>query len=106
MVDPGKGGMGVKVFFVWGATCAACALFAYVFIPETKGLTLEQVDRMMAQVSAPKSATWRAHDMWIHELSMPSRPQQPYPLGHHLSPIADLKSVGRSNTIDSAVSSI
>jgi SP family sugar:H+ symporter-like MFS transporter len=41
---PGNAGLGVKVFFIWGSTCACCAIFAYFCIPETKGLTLEQVD--------------------------------------------------------------
>lgn len=46
IVDGDKGDFGVKVFFVWGSTCAFCALFAWVFVPETKGLTLEQVDKV------------------------------------------------------------
>ncbi|KAJ7667077.1 monosaccharide importer [Mycena rosella] len=34
----------VKVFFIWGSTCAGCLIFTYFFIPETKGLSLEQID--------------------------------------------------------------
>ncbi|KAE9398530.1 MFS monosaccharide transporter [Gymnopus androsaceus JB14] len=45
-VGPGEAGLQVKVFFVWGSTCACCVLFTYFFIPETKGLSLEQVDDM------------------------------------------------------------
>lgn len=69
MVDPGQGGLGVKVFFIWGALCAVCALFAYWFVPETKGLTLEQVDRMMEEVDARRSSNWRTHDAWARDLS-------------------------------------
>ncbi|WPG99444.1 Hypothetical protein R9X50_00225800 [Acrodontium crateriforme] len=65
----GKKGLGVKVFFVWGATCFTCAIFAYFFVPETKSLTLEQVDRMMEEVTARNSGKWRSHDLFVHELS-------------------------------------
>ncbi|KAI0628432.1 MFS monosaccharide transporter [Trametes polyzona] len=46
LVNSGTGDahLGVKVFFIWGSTCAVCVLFVYFFIPETKGLSLEQVD--------------------------------------------------------------
>ena len=69
MVDPGHGGLGVKVFYIWGALCATCALFAYWFVPETKGLTLEQVDRMMEEVDARRSWKWRSRESWARELA-------------------------------------
>ncbi|KAM3422663.1 hypothetical protein BST61_g151 [Cercospora zeina] len=62
IVDTDKGDFGVKVFFIWGSTCAFCAVFAWVFVPETKGLTLEQVDKMMEEVPAYKSKTYKPHD--------------------------------------------
>ncbi|KAK5133319.1 hypothetical protein LTR08_007844 [Meristemomyces frigidus] len=71
MLDPAHGraaGLGVRVFYVWAALCAACALFAYWFVPETKGLTLEQVDRMMEEVEARRSCGWRARERWAREL--------------------------------------
>ncbi|KAJ7440130.1 monosaccharide importer [Mycena latifolia] len=37
-------GLGVKVFFVWGSTCVGCLIFTFFFVPETKGLSLEQID--------------------------------------------------------------
>lgn len=58
MVDADYGNMGAKVFFIWSGTCAFCGVFAYFFVPETKGLTLEQVDRMMEEVSARRSGGW------------------------------------------------
>ncbi|QIW94547.1 hypothetical protein AMS68_000065 [Peltaster fructicola] len=58
LVDPEYGNLGVKVFFIWGGACASCIAFAYFFVPETKGLTLEQVDKMMEQVSPPDSSRW------------------------------------------------
>ncbi|KLO17936.1 general substrate transporter [Schizopora paradoxa] len=46
LVNSGKGdaGLHVKVFFIWGSTCFCCIIFAYLCVPETKGLSLEQVD--------------------------------------------------------------
>lgn len=41
---PGNAGLGVKVFFIWGSTCLGCLVFTYFCIPETKGLSLEQID--------------------------------------------------------------
>ncbi|KAI0764305.1 AmMst-1 [Trametes elegans] len=46
LVNAGAGdaGLEVKVFFIWGSTCAGCVAFAYLCVPETKGLSLEQID--------------------------------------------------------------
>ncbi|TGO58754.1 hypothetical protein BOTNAR_0175g00150 [Botryotinia narcissicola] len=41
-----------KVFFIFGATGFLSALFAYVFIYETKGQSLESIDRMCADPRA------------------------------------------------------
>ncbi|GMF49320.1 unnamed protein product [[Candida] boidinii] len=51
MVDKDRGNLGAKVFFIWGSLCAVCLLYAYILIPETKGLTLEQVDRMLEETT-------------------------------------------------------
>ncbi|KAG8852594.1 hypothetical protein FRB96_008593 [Tulasnella sp. 330] len=46
LVNSGRGNLnlGVKVFFIWGSTCAGCLIFTYFCIPETKGLSLEAID--------------------------------------------------------------
>jgi hypothetical protein len=49
MIDPGYGNLGSKVFFIWGGLCACSVFWAYFFVPETRGLTLEQVDKMMGE---------------------------------------------------------
>ena len=36
---PGCAGLGIKVFFIWGSTCARCFVFIYLCIPEV-GKTL------------------------------------------------------------------
>ena len=33
---PGNAGLGVKVFFIWGSTCAGCFLFTYFCVPEVR----------------------------------------------------------------------
>ena len=38
--------LGVKVFFIWGGTCVGSFLFTYFFIPETRSLSLEQIDQL------------------------------------------------------------
>ncbi|KAF9287297.1 hypothetical protein BGZ68_002009 [Mortierella alpina] len=48
-----------SVFFLWGTLCALCIVYAYFLVPETKGLTLEQVDQMLEEVSPRKSAAWK-----------------------------------------------
>ncbi|KAI8978166.1 AmMst-1 [Trametes punicea] len=52
----GNAGLGVKVFFIWGSTCAGCVIFTYFCIPETKGLSLEQID-LLYQNSTPITST-------------------------------------------------
>ncbi|GAA6059048.1 hypothetical protein JCM10212_001273 [Sporobolomyces blumeae] len=41
---PGSAGLQSRVFFIWGGACVLCFLFTFFFVPETKGLSLEQVD--------------------------------------------------------------
>lgn len=45
----------------------ASALFAWIFVPETRGLTLEQVDTMMQEVPAYRSKGWEPRDTFSHE---------------------------------------
>ncbi|OAL26437.1 hypothetical protein AYO20_10105 [Fonsecaea nubica] len=58
MVGTDKGNLGPKVFFIWGSLCACCLVYAYFLIPETKGLTLEQVDRMLEETTPRTSSRW------------------------------------------------
>lgn len=70
MVDKDSGNLGSKVFFVWGSTCALCAVFAYLMVPETKGLSLEQVDKMLEETVPATSSKWKPHDTFAHEMGM------------------------------------
>ena len=49
MVGTQYGNLKSSVFFVWGGLCTCAFVYSYFLVPETKGLSLEQVDRMMEE---------------------------------------------------------
>ncbi|CAM9014175.1 unnamed protein product [Wickerhamomyces anomalus] len=54
---PGSARLQSKVFFIWGGCNFLCILFAFLFVYETKGLSLEAVDELYESVpNAWKSA--------------------------------------------------
>jgi MFS transporter, SP family, sugar:H+ symporter len=61
LVDSGPGNLnlGTKVFYIWGTTCFCCIVFAYFCIPETKGLSLEQIDVLYKNVAPVHSVSYR-----------------------------------------------
>jgi SP family sugar:H+ symporter-like MFS transporter len=59
IVNPEYGNLGPKVFFIWGSTCVGCLVFTYFCIPETKGLSLEQVDILYQNTTPVKSVAYR-----------------------------------------------
>jgi len=61
MVGTNEGNLKSSVFFVWGGLCTAAFVYSYFLIPETKGLTLEQVDQMMEETTPRTSSRWRPH---------------------------------------------
>lgn len=61
MVDEDKANLKQKVFFVWGSLCALCFAYSYMLVPETKGLTLEQIDRMLEETTPRTSRKWKPH---------------------------------------------
>ncbi|KAJ6088819.1 Major facilitator-type transporter ecdD [Penicillium sp. IBT 16267x] len=70
MVDESEANLKVKVFFVWGSALFLCLLFAFFIVPETKGLSLEQVDKMLEETTPMTSAKWKPHDTFAHEMGM------------------------------------
>ena len=62
MTDPDKGYLRSSVFFVCGGLCTCALLYTYFLVPETKGLSLEQVDQMMEETSPRTSAKWVPHE--------------------------------------------
>jgi sugar porter (SP) family MFS transporter len=61
MVGEDKGNLGAKVFFIWGSLCVCCFVYTIFLVPETKGLTLEEIDTMLAETNAFTSASWKPH---------------------------------------------
>lgn len=66
--SPGSANLGPRVFFIWGSLCILSLTFAYFLVPEMKGLSLEQVDKMMEEVSPRKSASWIPHTTFAEEM--------------------------------------
>jgi SP family sugar:H+ symporter-like MFS transporter len=56
---PGNANLGTKVFYIWGSTCFGCVIFAYFCVPETKGLSLEQIDLLYRNVAPVHSVSFR-----------------------------------------------
>jgi MFS family permease len=59
MVGEDHGNLKSSVFFIWGGLCTCAFVYAYFLVPETKGLTLEQVDKMLEETSPRTSAKWK-----------------------------------------------
>ncbi|CAG8878815.1 unnamed protein product [Penicillium nalgiovense] len=59
MVNKDQGDLKSSVFFIWGGLCTAAFVYSYFIIPETKGLSLEQVDKMMEETTPRTSAKWK-----------------------------------------------
>lgn len=70
MVNKDKGNLRSAVFFIWGGLCTAAFIYAYFLIPETKGLSLEQVDKMMEETTPRTSAKWRPHTTFAAQLGI------------------------------------
>ncbi|RDW65174.1 hypothetical protein BP5796_09866 [Coleophoma crateriformis] len=62
--------LGPKIYFMWGSLCFLSLAFAYFLVPETKGLSLEQVDRMMEETTARNSAKWKPHSTFAADMGL------------------------------------
>ncbi|KAK2808738.1 hypothetical protein FQN50_004410 [Emmonsiellopsis sp. PD_5] len=70
LVDAEKANLGAKVFFIWGGTCTLSMIYAYFCVPETKGLSLEQVDRMFEESTPRTSGKWKPHETFAAKMGM------------------------------------
>jgi MFS family permease len=68
MVGTSYGNLKSSVFFVWGGLCTCAFVYAYFLVPETKGLSLEQVDRMMEETTPRNSTKWVPHDTFSSQM--------------------------------------
>ena len=55
---------------MWGSLCFVSLAFSYFFVPETKGLTLEQVDRMLEETSPRTSSKWVPHSTFAADMGL------------------------------------
>ncbi|KAJ4984905.1 MFS monosaccharide transporter [Stagonosporopsis vannaccii] len=62
--------LGSNVFFMWGGLCCISFLFAFFLVPETKGLTLEQVDKMLEETTPRTSRKWKPHSTFASEMHL------------------------------------
>ncbi|KFX98596.1 hypothetical protein V495_01242 [Pseudogymnoascus sp. VKM F-4514 (FW-929)] len=68
--EKGQADLGAKVFFMWGALCCVSVAFAYFLVPETKGLSLEQVDKMLEESTPRTSNKWVPHSTFAAEMHL------------------------------------
>lgn len=59
MVGENYGNLRSSIFFLWGGLCTAAFVYAYFLVPETRGLSLEQIDIMMEETTPRTSADWK-----------------------------------------------
>jgi len=62
--------LGAKIFFLWGSLYYVSLTFAYFLVPETKGLSLEQVDRMLEETTPRTSRKWVPHSTFAEEMGL------------------------------------
>jgi hypothetical protein len=56
--------------FGFADACCLLVIYAYFLVPETKGLSLEQVDQMMAEVTPRQSVGWRPTKTFAEQMGM------------------------------------
>jgi len=72
MVNSDEGNLKSHVFWIWGALCTCAFIYAYFLVPETKGLSLEQVDKMMEETTPRTSAKWKPTSTYAADMGMKS----------------------------------
>jgi SP family sugar:H+ symporter-like MFS transporter len=55
LLNPPYAALGPRVGYIYGSTCILVVVWAYFFVPETKGRSLEELDELFVQrISARK----------------------------------------------------
>ena len=70
LIGADKANLGPKVFFIWGSVCLICLVFVYFLLPETKGLSLEQIDRLFEETTPHNSFKWVPHSTFAADLRL------------------------------------
>ncbi|ORY15909.1 high affinity glucose transporter RGT2 [Clohesyomyces aquaticus] len=68
--QPHSAKLGSNVFFMWGGLCCISFLFAFFLVPETKGLSLEQVDKMLEETTPRTSSKWKPHETFAQTMNL------------------------------------
>jgi SP family sugar:H+ symporter-like MFS transporter len=77
LVGTDQANLGPKVFFIWMTTCGLCIIYAYFLVPETKGLSLEQVDKMFEECTPRTSSKWKPHRTYAQDVGLaPEVPEE------------------------------
>ncbi|KAK0703328.1 hypothetical protein B0T26DRAFT_744238 [Lasiosphaeria miniovina] len=61
IVGEHRGNLKLSVFFIWGGLYTVTFVYTYLFVPETKGLSLKQVDKMMRETVPRTSVKWKPY---------------------------------------------
>ncbi|KAJ8110487.1 hypothetical protein ONZ43_g5857 [Nemania bipapillata] len=72
-INPLKLGWGPKYGYIWTGSCVIAGTWIWLYLPEVKGRTLEQIDEMFeARVSARK---FRKYQCTGHHIALDEKPQ-------------------------------
>lgn len=59
MFNPNAGNLQGKVAFIFGGTCVLACIYTYIYHPETKGRSFEEIDEMFfKRIPARKFASY------------------------------------------------
>jgi hypothetical protein len=69
MADKDKDILSARVLLIWGSLCTTALVYTLFLIPETKDLTLEQVDKMLEETTPRNPAKWKPHSTYAAEIN-------------------------------------
>ncbi|KAH8925506.1 general substrate transporter [Atractiella rhizophila] len=107
--DKGYAGLESKITFVWGSLAAAGFVWAWFFVPETRGLTLEELDEMFeSRLPAWETAKFKPSGLSTtnpHILSQMNDPTPSYGQGREHREMSDFSSDKDARTENLTISS-
>ena len=61
------------MYFLWGCLSGCAYVYTYVLVPETQGLTLEQIDMMLENTIPRRSTKWIPTTTFVEQRGIDSR---------------------------------
>jgi hypothetical protein len=62
MVNPDEGNLKGKVGFIFGGLCALATVWSFFYVPELKGRSMNEIDRLFAlRIKPRKMGTYKLH---------------------------------------------